>query len=259
MFARHLGEPAVGAAVGKPLRLLPLDLPRPCPRGPRPCRRARRLRTSAWRPRFTHRRATRRSNSSEGRQPPPAVCCRSSAGGTVAFRPDGRAADSYVAAARTGELVAALRARRRAAFTALVERATAPSLLRVAQMFVSIAAVAEEVVQETWLGVLSGIDRFEGRSSLKTWIFRILTNRAKTRGEREGRSVPVLVARRRRAPTRDEPAVDADRFQGAAIRRALDIGAVALVGAAGEPARREGDARRRRRPRSTHSRSRSEP
>ena len=65
-----------------------------------------------------------------------------------------------------------------------------PSLLRVARMFVPTAAVAEDVVQETWLAVLNGIDRFEGRSSLKTWIFRILTNTAKTRGERERRSVP---------------------------------------------------------------------
>jgi len=55
-----------------------------------------------------------------------------------------------------------------------------PSLLRVARMFVPTAAVAEDVVQETWLAVLKGIERFEGRSSLKTWIFRILTNTAKT-------------------------------------------------------------------------------
>ena len=63
-------------------------------------------------------------------------------------------------------------------------------MLRVARMYVSSQAVAEEVVQEAWLGVLKGIDRFEGRSSLRTWIFRIVTNIAKTRGQREGRSVP---------------------------------------------------------------------
>ena len=85
-------------------------------------------------------------------------------------------------------------------------------MLRVARMYVSTRAVAEEVVQETWLGVLSGIGRFEGRSSLKTWIFRILTNRAKTRGEREGRSVPFSslggdAEAERRAD------VDADRFR----------------------------------------------
>jgi RNA polymerase sigma-70 factor (ECF subfamily) len=59
-----------------------------------------------------------------------------------------------------------------------------------AQCFVKSRPVAEEVAQETWVGVLQGIERFEGRSSLKTWIYRILMNRAKTRGEREGRYLP---------------------------------------------------------------------
>jgi len=71
----------------------------------------------------------------------------------------------------------------------LVERYNA-SLLRVALLYVPSRAVAEEVVQETWLAVLQGIGRFEERSSLKTWIFRILTNRAKTRAERERRTIP---------------------------------------------------------------------
>jgi RNA polymerase sigma-70 factor (ECF subfamily) len=61
-------------------------------------------------------------------------------------------------------------------------------MLKVAQVYVPSLAVAEEVVQETWLGVVRGLDRFEGRSSLKTWIFQILVNRAKTRGERERRT-----------------------------------------------------------------------
>jgi RNA polymerase sigma-70 factor, ECF subfamily len=65
-----------------------------------------------------------------------------------------------------------------------------PSLLRVALLHVPTRAAAEEVVQETWLGLLTGLERFEGRSSLKTWLFRILTNRAKTRGERERRTLP---------------------------------------------------------------------
>jgi RNA polymerase sigma-70 factor, ECF subfamily len=86
-------------------------------------------------------------------------------------------------------LVERLRAGDEDAFMALVERLQ-PSMLRVARMFVSAQAVAEECVQECWLGVLQGLDRFEGRSSLRTWIFRILTNIAKTRGQREGRSVP---------------------------------------------------------------------
>src|SRR5262249_61611275 len=75
------------------------------------------------------------------------------------------------------------------------------------------AAVAEEVVREACLGVIRGIDRFEGRSSLKTWIFRILVNNAKTRGQREGRSTPFSPVA---APAGgDEPSVDPDRFQSA--------------------------------------------
>jgi RNA polymerase sigma-70 factor (ECF subfamily) len=101
-----------------------------------------------------------------------------------------------------------LRAGDEAAFMELVERHHA-ALVRLAQSFVSSRAVAEEVAQETWLGVLNGIDRFEGRSSLKTWIFRILVNRAKTRGEREARSVPFSSL----APEAEgEPTVDPDRF-----------------------------------------------
>jgi RNA polymerase sigma-70 factor (ECF subfamily) len=86
-------------------------------------------------------------------------------------------------------LLDALRAGDEQAFAALVDR-YGPSLLRLARLHVSSRAVAEEVVQETWLAVLTGIERFEGRSSLKTWLFRILTNKAKTRGQREGRTLP---------------------------------------------------------------------
>ena len=87
-----------------------------------------------------------------------------------------------------------------------------PPLLRVAMLYVSTRAVAEEVVQETWLAVLTGLERFEGRSSLKTWLFRILSNKAKTRGQREGRTLPFSSL----ASDGDEsePAVDADRFLG---------------------------------------------
>ncbi|NKB80798.1 MAG: sigma-70 family RNA polymerase sigma factor [Nitrospirales bacterium] len=77
-----------------------------------------------------------------------------------------------------------------AAFSALVETYYSP-LLRLAMAHVPSQAVAEEVVQETWLGVLEGLPKFEGRSSLKTWIFRILINRAKTRGIRERRYEPL--------------------------------------------------------------------
>ena len=114
-----------------------------------------------------------------------------------------------IATRQESDLLRGLRERDEAAFAELV-RLYQPSLLRVAQMYVSSRAVAEEVVQETWLGVLNGIDRFEGRSSLKTWIFRILTNIAKTRGQREGRTVPFSALERPDAVP--EAAVDADRF-----------------------------------------------
>jgi len=84
------------------------------------------------------------------------------------------------------------------------------SLLRVARIYVPTRALAEEVVGETWLAVLEGIDRFEGRSSLKTWIFRILTNRAKTRAVRERRTLPLSALQPDRI---QEPALDADRFR----------------------------------------------
>jgi RNA polymerase sigma-70 factor, ECF subfamily len=110
------------------------------------------------------------------------------------------------------ELVQRLRAGDERAFEQIVDE-YGPSMLRVAGLYVRDRAVAEEVVQETWLAVLNGIDRFEGRSSLKTWIFRILANRAKTRGERESRSVPVS-AIGGDAET-GEASVDPDRFFGA--------------------------------------------
>jgi RNA polymerase sigma-70 factor, ECF subfamily len=106
-------------------------------------------------------------------------------------------------------LLQALRAGDESAFTVLVDE-YGPSLLRVAQLYVSTRAVAEEVVQETWLAVLTGIERFEGRSSLKTWLFRILTNKAKTRGQRERRTVPVSALAA--DGDEDQTAVDIDRF-----------------------------------------------
>ena len=88
------------------------------------------------------------------------------------------------------ELVARLRAGDERAFATLVETHQ-PAMVRVAELFVPSRAVAEEVAQEAWVGVLQGLASFEGRSSLKTWMFRILTNRAKTRGERERRTLPM--------------------------------------------------------------------
>jgi RNA polymerase sigma-70 factor, ECF subfamily len=86
-------------------------------------------------------------------------------------------------------LVERLRAGDEVAFMMLVEQHQA-AMLRIARMFVSSRAVAEEVVQEAWLGILKGLDRFEGRSSLRTWMYRIVTNVAKTRGQRDRRSIP---------------------------------------------------------------------
>lgn len=117
-------------------------------------------------------------------------------------------------AATSGDpaIVAALRGRDESAFTALVEEHHV-ALVRLARSYVGSRALAEEVAQETWLAVIRGIDRFEGRSSLRTWIFRILTNLAKTRGARERRSMPLSAL----APADhdDGPAVDPARFVSA--------------------------------------------
>lgn len=102
------------------------------------------------------------------------------------------------------ELVARLQAGDETAFVHLVDRFHAP-LLRLAMAFVPSRAVAEEVVQESWVGVVRGIERFEGRSSLKTWLCRIVVNRARTAGARERRETPVDVASH-------EAAVPPERF-----------------------------------------------
>jgi RNA polymerase sigma-70 factor (ECF subfamily) len=115
--------------------------------------------------------------------------------------------------ASDAELVEALRRGDQDAYAALVEELT-PALTRLAMAHVPSRAVAEEVVQDTWLGVINGIDRFQGRSALRTWIFQILLNTARTRGKREKRVLPFASLRRRAEEGRDEPAVDADRFQG---------------------------------------------
>jgi RNA polymerase sigma-70 factor (ECF subfamily) len=105
------------------------------------------------------------------------------------------------------QVIARLRAGDEHVFEALVARHYA-TMMAVARTYVRSRAVAEEVVQETWLGVLQGLDRFEGRSSLKTWIIAILVNKAKTRGQREARSVPFT------ALEGDEPSVAPERFRG---------------------------------------------
>ena len=117
-----------------------------------------------------------------------------------------------VASEEDVRLVEALRSGNESAFVSLIDMYHS-SMLRLAMIFVTSQAVAEEVVQETWIGVLHGLDRFEGRSSLKTWIFRILANRAKTRAQREGRSVPFSSLPEFTNELL-EPAIEPERFQG---------------------------------------------
>lgn len=88
------------------------------------------------------------------------------------------------------QVVAALRVGDERTFRLLLG-AWSPGLIRTARSYVANAESAEDVVQDTWLAVLRGIDRFEARSSLRTWVYRILINRAKSRGVREHRTVPV--------------------------------------------------------------------
>ncbi|BCJ46081.1 RNA polymerase sigma24 factor [Actinoplanes ianthinogenes] len=102
-------------------------------------------------------------------------------------------------------VVARLRARDETMFAALID-AWSPGMLRAARAFVADDHTAHDVVQEAWLGVLRGIDRFEARSSLRTWVYRILVNKAKTRGVRDARLVPTGDDR--------DPTVDPARFRG---------------------------------------------
>ena len=123
-------------------------------------------------------------------------------------------ADVHEDAAGTDEdeqLLLALRRRDEQAFATLVDRYHA-RLVRLACLFVANQAVAEEVAQETWIGVLQGIDRFEGRSSFRTWLFRILTNQAKRRGQREARSMPFAAFSTQADGDDGEPAVEPERF-----------------------------------------------
>ena len=113
------------------------------------------------------------------------------------------------AARADDRLVARLRAGDEAAFEGLVRRYHG-EMLALARSYVRTREVAEEVVQETWLAVLQAIDRFEGRSSLKTWVFRILINTAMTRGGREARTVPFSALE---GDDGEGPTIDPDRFR----------------------------------------------
>lgn len=109
-------------------------------------------------------------------------------------------------------LVHALRRGDEAAFADLVHQLH-PSMVRLAQLFVRDRATAEEVVQEAWVGVLQGLDGFEGRSALRTWIFRIVANKARTRGRREARTVPFSAFATEDGDD-DGGSTDSDRFWG---------------------------------------------
>jgi RNA polymerase sigma-70 factor (ECF subfamily) len=119
-------------------------------------------------------------------------------------------ADKIIATASDEtRLIASLRAGDEDAFMALVEQ-HGPLMLRIAGLYAGSRSVAEEIVQETWVGVLEGIERFEGRSSLKTWMFKILTNIAQRRARQEGRSVPLSSLDEPGEPS--APSVAAERF-----------------------------------------------
>ncbi len=130
----------------------------------------------------------------------------------TAEKPDTEGTDPVTLGASADDLrlLEALRGGDETAFVSLLDQYQT-SLVRLAMVYVPNRVVAEEVVQETWLGVLQGLERFQANSSLKTWIFRILVNRAKTRATREGRSIPFSSLSDRGAEGA-ERAVDPDRF-----------------------------------------------
>ena len=109
------------------------------------------------------------------------------------------------------DLVAALRAGDEAAFTALVDKHHG-SMIRIARLYVGSVPAAEEVAQEAWLAVLQGLQRFEGRSTLKSWIFAIVANCARSRGERDRRTVPMSSLAREE--DEEGGSVPAERFRG---------------------------------------------
>ncbi len=123
-----------------------------------------------------------------------------------------KSADAGAERPRSAEmmLIEELRRGEEEAFALLLDR-YGGAMLRYARVYIRDPAVAEDVVQDTWLAVLRGIDHFEGRSSLKTWIFRILINRIRTRRRREGRLIPFS-ALFDGAAAPPEPAVDPERF-----------------------------------------------
>ena len=127
-------------------------------------------------------------------------------------------------------LLERLQAGDEAAFRTLVDRHDA-ALRRVARTFVRTNAAADDVVQETWLAVVRGLSNFEGRAALRTWIFSILINRARTYAVRDARSVPFSALERDDAPTVDADAFGADgRWTSAPPRLETDPESGLLAG-----------------------------
>ncbi|HEV2440657.1 MAG TPA: RNA polymerase sigma factor [bacterium] len=129
----------------------------------------------------------------------------------MSHQPDAPDSAALRPAGADAALVARLRAGDEAAFLALVEE-HGPAMLRLASMHLP-RAIAEEIVQDTWLGVLQGVGRFEQRSALRTWIFSILMNRVRTQAQRERRSLPFSALADAAADA--EPALPPERFLGA--------------------------------------------
>jgi RNA polymerase sigma-70 factor, ECF subfamily len=129
---------------------------------------------------------------------------------SVALVTDAPVEEKQQATADEAALIARLRAGDERAFEDVVSRFY-PSMLAVASGYVRSRSVAEEIVQEAWLAVLNALDRFEGRSSLRTWVLRIVANTAQTRGIREARVIPVSSLQ----SESDEPTVEPERFRGA--------------------------------------------
>ena len=135
-------------------------------------------------------------------------------------------------------IIIGLRAGDETVFAEMVDRYHG-SLVRVAMRYTPSRAVAEEVVQDTWIGVIEGIDRFEGRSTVKTWLYRILIYRARARGERERRTTPMSAL----AYDDSAPSVPTERFRGSdalwpGTGRRRRSGGMAMPRSASWPARR---------------------
>ncbi len=137
-----------------------------------------------------------------------------------AMKSGGARPEGHAGGLDDSELVRRVRAGDRSAFAGLVRR-HGGALLRFARVFVREPSAAEEVVQDTWMAVLEGLDGFEGRASFKTWLYRILANRARTRAVREGRSVPFSALAETEG---DEHAVDPERFDAGGMWRDPPVG-----------------------------------